>query len=254
MPGILKPTTPVPPRTGPRPSVTPTGRGGRVTGTQVRGPERPSNPVPEQSPRNPPRLPPSSESRPPTTTRPAPQPPRAAAPQPRTPTPPRPGVAPEVEAPVAGEVEAGAGEVAAETAGETAAAAAGLSVGVAAGIITGGALLAIGAIAGGVAAAFIGDDNKTREAYTQNFVATASQKFPNCNVVICHTQHRFAGPQVVHQHHEIGMKVGTCGYDSYCSPKGQPFIFENQGDGGYLNWAYAGEFSRNGNTLTAKTG
>jgi hypothetical protein len=47
------------------------------------------------------------------------------------------------------------------------------------------------------------------------------------------------------------MTVGTCGYDSYCSPMGQPFIFENQGDGGYLNWAYAGEFSRNGNTLTA---
>jgi hypothetical protein len=114
-----------------------------------------------------------------------------------------------------------------------------------------GALVAAGIIAGGVAKALIGDDNKTREAYTQNFVQQASQKLPNYNVVICHTQHKVAGPQVAHQHHEVGMHVGTCGYDSYCSPKGQPFIFQNQGDGGYLNWAYVGEFSRNGNTLTA---
>jgi hypothetical protein len=74
---------------------------------------------------------------------------------------------------------------------------------------------------------------------------------PNYNVVVCHPQHRVAGPHVAHQHHELGIHVGTCEYDSYCSPKGQPFIFENQGDSGYLNWAYAGEFRRNGNTLTA---
>ena len=90
----------------------------------------------------------------------------------------------------------------------------------------------------------INNDNNKREAYTQQFVQQASKQFPNCNFVICHTQHKVAGPQVVHQHHELGMTVGTCGYDSYCSPMGQPFIFENQGDGGYLNWAYAGEFSR----------
>jgi hypothetical protein len=47
------------------------------------------------------------------------------------------------------------------------------------------------------------------------------------------------------------MTVGTCGYDAYISPMGQPFVFANQGDGGYLNWAYLGRFNRNGNTLTA---
>jgi hypothetical protein len=150
----------------------------------------------------------------------------------------------------AGAVEGGIVE-GEEVAGDTAAAGAGLSAGVAAGIATAGALLVIGGIAGGVAAVFIGDDNKTREAYTQNFVAQASKQFPNCNHVVCHPQHRVAGPQVVHTHYELAMKVGTCGYDIYSSPMGQPFIFENQGDGGYLNWAYAGEFSRSGNTLTA---
>ena len=249
MPGILKPTTPVPPRTGPLPSVTPTGRGGRVTGTQVRGPERPSNPVPEQSPRNPPKLPPSSESRPPTTTtRPAPQPPRAAAPQPRTPTPePRPVVQPETVAAEGGTVAAEEGTVAAEEGAVVA------GVGATEVIPVVGELVTIGAAVAGVVFA-IKDDNSRREQYTQQFVAQASKQFPNCNVVICHPQHSVAGPHVVHQHHELPMTVGTCGYDSYCSPKGQPFTFNNQGDGGYLNWAYAGAFSRNGNILTAKTG
>ncbi len=111
--------------------------------------------------------------------------------------------------------------------------------------------MAIGIIAATAVGVIVNNDNNKREAYTQQFVQQASKQFPNCNVVICHPQHKVAGPQVVHQHHELGMTVGTCGYDSYCSPKGQPFIFDNQGDGGYLNWAYAGEFSRNGNTLTA---
>jgi hypothetical protein len=96
-------------------------------------------------------------------------------------------------------------------------------------------------------------DNKKREAFTQHFVDEVSKQFPKCNVVIVHPQHKVAGPHVVHQHHEVPMTVGTCGYDSYCSPKGQPFTFENLGDGGYINWAFAGEFNRNGNSLTAIT-
>jgi hypothetical protein len=114
-----------------------------------------------------------------------------------------------------------------------------------------GALVALGAVAGTLAASFIGDDNRKREAYTQHFVQQASQQFPNCNVVVCHPQHKVNGPHYIHQHFELGMTVGTCGYDAYISPMGQPFVFANQGDGGYLNWAYLGRFNRNGNTLTA---
>jgi len=114
-----------------------------------------------------------------------------------------------------------------------------------------GALVAIGLTAAAVVGGIINNDNNKREAYTQQFIQQASKQFPNCNWVICHPQHSVTGPHVVHQHHELGMTVGTCGYDSYCSPMGQPFTFDNQGDGGYLNWAYAGKFSRNGNKLTA---
>jgi len=162
------------------------------------------------------------------------------------PEPPSRGIIPSVA--TAGEVTevtAGAAEEGAVVAGASVAEAATSAIPVV------DVVVAIGGIAASIAAGLVGDDNSKREAYTQNFVAQASKKFPNCNVVVCHPQHRVAGPQVAHTHYELGMHVGTCGYDIYSSPMGQPFIFENQGDGGYLNWAYAGQFSRNGNTLTA---
>jgi hypothetical protein len=133
-----------------------------------------------------------------------------------------------------------------EVAGEAAAVAAADTV-----PVVGAALAAIGIASAAVVGVIINNDNNKREAYTQQFVQQASKQFPNYNIVICHPQHSVTGPHVVHQHHELGMTVGTCGYDSYCSPKGQPFTFDNQGDGGFLNWAYVGAFSRNGNTLTA---
>jgi hypothetical protein len=97
-----------------------------------------------------------------------------------------------------------------------------------------------------------GNDNDKRTAFTQQFVQQASGQYPDYNVVICHPQHQANGPQVIHQHYELGMTVGTCGYDVYFSKKGQAFTFNNQGDGGFINWAFEGEFDRNGNQLTAK--
>ena len=151
---------------------------------------------------------------------------------------------------------------AAETAGEAAAEEAVLD----AAIATGTASFAAGAAAVVVvlaisAAAFviakkISDDNGKRGAYTENFADTASQKYPHYNVVICHPNHTVSpapgkGSYVIHQHVELGMTVGTCGYDIYFSRKGKAFKFVNQGDGGFINWAFNGEFTRNGGTLTA---
>jgi hypothetical protein len=135
--------------------------------------------------------------------------------------------------------------------------------------VEGGALAAGAAVAGpvivllAVAAAGvviglkISDDNKKREAYTQQFVNDASKKYPHYNVVICHPSHtatpneKTPGTYARHQHVELGMTVGTCGYDVYFAPKGKPFTFVNQGDGGFINWAFNGEFNRNGGTITA---
>ena len=86
-----------------------------------------------------------------------------------------------------------------------------------------------------------GNDNDKRTAYTQQFVQQATQQYPGYNVVICHPQCEAIGPQVIHQHYELGMTVGSCGYDVYFSPKGQQFQFVNQGDGGFINSAFEGE-------------
>ena len=97
-----------------------------------------------------------------------------------------------------------------------------------------------------------GDDNKTRETFTRNLVDNHSAQHPGFNVVVVHTSHSIArGSKYVHMHQEVGMKVGTCGYEIYVSPKGSPFVFTLNGDGGYINWAYEGEFSRNDKTITA---
>jgi hypothetical protein len=128
--------------------------------------------------------------------------------------------------------------------------------GAAAGAVIVGIAVIVAAVV--IAAAISADDDK-RAKFTQQFVKDSSKKFPNYNVVICHTNNtatpneRTPNTYVRHQYLELGMTVGTCGYDVYFSPLGKPFQFVNQGDGGYINWAYYGQFTRNGNTITAST-
>ena len=150
-------------------------------------------------------------------------------------------------------VAAAEGTLGPATAAEAGAMAGGLAV-------AGAVVVGVAAIAAAVViAAAISADNDKREKFTLQFVTAASKKFPNYNVVICHTNNtatpneKTPGTYVRHKHVELGMTVGTCGYEVYFSPMGKPFQFVNQGDGGYLNWAYYGQFTRNGNTITART-
>jgi hypothetical protein len=115
-----------------------------------------------------------------------------------------------------------------------------LSIGEAAGVAVEGAadaelaatgvgIVALAAEAAGFTVKFfINKDDKNREAYTQQFVQRASQKYPGYNVVICHPNHKVSGANI-HQHYELPMTVGTCGYDIYFSQKGKQFTFVNQG-------------------------
>ena len=152
----------------------------------------------------------------------------------------------------AGEATAGAGEAAgAEAAGAVAAEAGGAAAGAGLAATGVGIVVLAGAAAGIAAKVAINNDNKKREAYTQQFVQQASQKYPGYNLVVCHPRHTVSGANVIHQHYELPMTVGTCGYDIYFDQKGKPFTFVNQGDAGFLNWAFNGEFNRNGNTLAA---
>jgi hypothetical protein len=98
-----------------------------------------------------------------------------------------------------------------------------------------------------------GDENAKREAFTKGFVEQAAQQYPGYNVVLVHTAHATSG-EYVHQHHELPMDpagVRTIGYEIYFAKKGRPFSLELRGDGGFINWAYLGEFNRNGQTIRA---
>lgn len=103
----------------------------------------------------------------------------------------------------------------------------------------------------GIWAGAVKNDNEKRKKFTQEFVEKASREYPNYNVVIVHPRHSTWGTWI-HQHYELPMTSGTCGYDAFFSRKGQGFTLANHGDGGYLNWAYIGEFSRNGNSVSAR--
>ena len=94
-------------------------------------------------------------------------------------------------------------------------------------------------------------DNAKREAFTQQYISNINQQYPNYNAVISHNGGTIEGNNVVHQHVELGMAVGSCGYEVYLSPKGQHFKFVRNGDGGFINWAYGGDFNRDGSTITA---
>jgi hypothetical protein len=121
---------------------------------------------------------------------------------------------------------------------------------------TKGTSLGIAGVAFGVAglvnALQRGDDEK-RSEFTQRTISELTQKYPDYNFVITHHKGSKAeGPEVVHDHVELKMAAGSAGYEIFGSRKGQPFRFELNGDGGYLNWAFGGDFNRDGNTLTAK--
>ena len=93
------------------------------------------------------------------------------------------------------------------------------------------------------------EDGEKREAFTQNCVEQALAQVPNQNVVVIHPSHSVSGVYM-HSHYELGMTVGTCGYDIYVSKPGDPFDLVNQGDGGYINWCFSG-YNRDGNHIWA---
>jgi hypothetical protein len=119
-----------------------------------------------------------------------------------------------------------------------------------------GPVLGIAGVAFGVAGLVTGlqrADNEKRSEFTQRTISELTQKYPDYNFVITHHKGSKAeGPEVVHDHVELPMAVGSAGYEIFASRKGQPFKFVLNGDGGYLNWAFGGNFNRDGNTLTAK--
>jgi hypothetical protein len=116
-------------------------------------------------------------------------------------------------------------------------------------------LSVIGAITGtgGFSLGLEAKDNAKRAEFTKRMIDELNREYPGYNAVITHHKSSKAeGPSVIHDHVELPMSIGTKGYEVFLSPKGQPFKFVLNGDGGYINWAYGGDFHRDHHTLTAK--
>lgn len=68
--------------------------------------------------------------------------------------------------------------------------------------------------------------------------------------MLIHPKHNRDGI-FIHQHYELPISLGrTIRYEVYFSKIGDPFSLENLGDGGYINWAFAG-YNRDGNRLSS---
>ncbi|KAL0948749.1 hypothetical protein HGRIS_008882 [Hohenbuehelia grisea] len=86
-------------------------------------------------------------------------------------------------------------------------------------------------------------DKDMRSKYTFALISELRKKHPQFNYVVCHTKHRtrfddVRGVDWDHRHEEVDIKIGgTIGYEIYNFRSGE---FWREGDGGYLNWAYAG--------------
>jgi hypothetical protein len=114
-----------------------------------------------------------------------------------------------------------------------------------------GAFVAIAVKIAGLIAQSVAADKQKRADFTRKFVAESARKYPGYNVAIIHTRHEATGKHI-HNHVEVDINIGgTIGYEIYYSRKGNPFTLTNKGDGGFLNWAYNGEFARKGMTISA---
>lgn len=97
------------------------------------------------------------------------------------------------------------------------------------------------------------NEKEERGRYTQEFAKKLSEKFPDHNIVIAHKVGQVTGDHFSHTHCELDVPFGrTIGYEIYLSPKGKPFTLVKDGDAGFQNWYYIGDFTRKDNTLTAK--
>ena len=85
------------------------------------------------------------------------------------------------------------------------------------------------------------DQSVDRGEATQLIVDHYTRSFADKNCIVCHSPHIQSLNGMVHDHIELPEKVGTIGYEIYVFDDRE---FTNLGDGGYINWAFAGNFVR----------
>lgn len=91
-----------------------------------------------------------------------------------------------------------------------------------------------------------------RRAFTIAYVEEMHRRLPDYNHVVIHPSHSVIHEDsMVQSKHQVHTSEGTYNYDAYCSLKGRTFELTSNGDVGYENWAYYGQFNRNGMTISA---
>jgi len=85
------------------------------------------------------------------------------------------------------------------------------------------------------------DQSVDREKATQRIADHFTRSFANKNCIVCHSSHVQSLNGMIRGHIELPKKMGTIGYEIYVFDDGE---FTNLGDGGYINWAFAGNFVR----------
>jgi hypothetical protein len=85
--------------------------------------------------------------------------------------------------------------------------------------------------------------NKNKADFTKQFVDAARKKYPAWSVAIVH-EAKTSG-HAIHQHEELNTAGGTSfGYEIYFAKPGKRFDIWRQGDGGPINWGFAGAWHR----------
>ncbi|KAF9481072.1 hypothetical protein BDN70DRAFT_876812 [Pholiota conissans] len=86
-------------------------------------------------------------------------------------------------------------------------------------------------------------DKAMRSQWTGDMINAFRKKYPHYNFVLCHTSHKtdfkgVRGKDWGHTHQELPVSFHkTVGYEIYWFREG---TFHRYGDGGWLNWAFAG--------------
>jgi len=91
---------------------------------------------------------------------------------------------------------------------------------------------------------FENDAHAAESNFTQQTVISLGNQYPDKNRLIFHDQDSTynLSPDAVHVHHELDIGLGfTYGYEIWVFDSG---TFERAGDGGYINWAFAGCFTQ----------
>ncbi len=99
--------------------------------------------------------------------------------------------------------------------------------------------------------------NVVRAQFVLQLVGRVAAEHPDYNVMVIHPKNHvwYKGDPAyrIHQHIELYCKwIGgsSFGYEVYLLRKGTEQYFRNKGDGGSINWGWAGKHCREGEWVT----